>query len=165
MRSSLLAPAQTRNVEMHAHDAEPRIADAHRRGDRAARFECWQMERVTLLDHDALAHEQRIAVPTDRIGAAVQQVDGNIVAMIFEHVRRDRTRARAEAAVGLLQSDDVGIEFAKNRQHSPRIAATVEADALAHIVAGDLNHRRGRAAFIAVKTNGGGSGLQPSSVS
>ena len=100
------------------------VAATAPRGSSVGRWSAWLSSTTT-----PLAHEQRIAVPTDRIGAAVQQVDGNIVAMIFEHVRRDRTRARAEAAVGLLQGDDVGIEFAKNRQHSPRIAAAVEADA------------------------------------
>src|SRR3546814_2574071 len=40
-----LAAAEPRNVEVHADDAEPRIADAHRRRDRAARFQRRQVKR------------------------------------------------------------------------------------------------------------------------
>src|SRR3546814_4694970 len=70
----LLAAAEPRNVEVHADDAEPRIADAHRRRDRAARFQRRQVKRMAFLDFRPLAHEQRIAVPADRIGASAEQI-------------------------------------------------------------------------------------------
>src|SRR3546814_14426319 len=76
-----LAAAEPRNVEVHADDAEPRIADAHRRRDRAARFQRRQVKRMAFLDFRPLAHEQRISVPADRIGASAEQIDGDIIAM------------------------------------------------------------------------------------
>src|SRR3546814_9578032 len=54
--------------------------------------------------------------------------------MLVEHMRRDRARAGTETAVGLLQRDDIGVEFAEHRQHAAGVAAAVEPDALAHIV-------------------------------
>src|SRR3546814_11785241 len=60
--------------------------------------------------------------------------------MLREHLRRDRAGAGAEAAVGLLQRDDVGVELAENSEPPRRIAAAVEPDALAHIIGGDLYH-------------------------
>src|SRR3546814_5030028 len=97
---------------------------------------------MAFLDFRPLAHEQRIAVPADRIGASAEQIDGDIIAMLVEHMRRDRARAGTETAVGLLQRDDIGVEFAEHRQHAAGVAAAVEPDALAHIVTGDLDHGR-----------------------
>src|SRR3546814_1546186 len=62
--------------------------------------------------------------------------------MLVEHMRRDRARAGTETAVGLLQRDDIGVEFAEHRQHAAGVAAAVEPDALANIVTGDLDHGR-----------------------
>src|SRR3546814_17891402 len=68
---------------------------------------------MAFLDLRVLADEQGIAVPADRIGAAFEQVDRDIVAMLREHERRDRARAGAAAAVGLLPRADIGVEFAE----------------------------------------------------
>src|SRR3546814_14271435 len=76
--------------------------------------------------------------------------------MLREHLRRDRAGAGAEAAVGLLQRDDVGVELAENSEHPRRIAAAVEPDALAHIIGGDLYHG-GRMIILfrpAIRTSG-----------
>ena len=135
----LLPPPQPRNVEMHADHAQSCVADADRRRDRAARFERRQMQRMALLDFGALANEQRIAVPADAVRAIVE-ADRDIVAMLVEHVRRDRAGAGTETPVGFLQGDDVGVEFAEHRQNPPGVAAPVEPDALAHIVTGDFDH-------------------------
>jgi len=94
---------------------------------------------VALLDFDALADEQRVAVPADAVRPA-GQFDGFIVAVFSEHVRRDRARARAEPAIGFLQRDDIGVEFAEHRQHAAGVAAAIEPYAFAHIVGGDLDH-------------------------
>src|SRR3546814_19398777 len=85
---------------------------------------------MAFLDFRPLAHEQRIAVPADRIGASAEQIDGDIIAMLVEHMRRDRARAGTETAVGLLQRADLGVEFAEPRQHAAGVAAAVEPDAL-----------------------------------
>src|SRR3546814_16487483 len=95
---------------------------------------------MALLDFRSFAHEQRIAVPADRVRAAAEQVDGDIVAMLLEHVRRDRACARAATAVGLLQRDDVGVEFYAHRQHPDGLAAAVKPDAPANILTWDLDH-------------------------
>src|SRR3546814_18983846 len=95
---------------------------------------------MAFLDLGALADQQRIAVPADRVRAATPQVDRDIVAMLREHLRRDRAGAGAEAAVGLLQRDDVGVELAENSEHPRRLAAAVEPDALAATLGGDLSY-------------------------
>src|SRR3546814_11622982 len=81
-RARLLAAAQSRNVEVHADDAQPGAADAHRRRDCAARFERRQVQHMAFLDLRVLADEQGSAVPADRIGAAFAQVDRDTHAML-----------------------------------------------------------------------------------
>src|SRR3546814_276058 len=85
--------------------------------------------------------------------------DLDIVAMLREHARRDRARAGAEAAVGLLQRDDIGVEFAEHREHPSRDAAPVEPDALAHVVGGDLDHGEERAVLRLFQYKGRAGGI------
>src|SRR3546814_6787319 len=85
--------------------------------------------------------------------------DLDIVAMLREHARRDRARAGAEAAVGLLQRDDIGVEFAEHREHPSRVAAPVEPDALAHVVGGDLDHGEERAVLRLFQYKGRAGGI------
>src|SRR3546814_15103983 len=105
-----------------------------RRRDRAARFQRRQVKRMAFLDFRPLAHEQRIAVPADRIGASAEQIDGDIIALLVEHMRRDSARAGTQTPVGLWQRDDIGREFAETLQHSTGGAARVETNYLSPTV-------------------------------
>src|SRR3546814_17510950 len=104
--SSDVCSSDLRNVEVHADDAEPRIADAHRRRDRAARFQRRQVKRMAFLDFRPLAHAQRIAVPAASLGASAAQTDGGLIPTLLTPKRRGRERPGHETAVGLLQPTD-----------------------------------------------------------
>ena len=117
-RARLMAAAQPRNVEMHPDDAQSGVTNADCRRDRAARFERRQVERMAFLDLGALANEQRIAVPADAVRAIIER-DRNIIAVLVQHMRRDRAGAGAETAVGFLQRDDVGVRAASTASTRP----------------------------------------------
>src|SRR3546814_14102566 len=111
---------------------------------------------MAFLDLRVLADEQGIAVPADRIGAAFEQVDRDIVAMLREHARRERARAGAEAAVGRLQRDDTGGELAEQREDPSRVAAPGKPGAIANVVGGALDQGEKRAE----ERRGGRMGVQ-----
>ena len=60
--------------------------------------------------------------------------------MLLDHVERQRAFARAEAAVGLLQRDDVGVELVEHFDGPFRPPSPVGADRFAHIVTGYTDH-------------------------
>ena len=60
-----------------------------------------------------------------------------VEAMTVDQLVRNRSTATANTLVGLLQCDDVGVDFLQHAQHAARVAAPVEADRPAHVVAGD----------------------------
>src|SRR6185369_8330160 len=94
------------------------------------------MQRATVEDFDMLLHQQRIAMPANAVrtyGHRNMFVD----AMAVDQREGQRTHALAETAIRLLQGDDVGIEFSQNVKNALRLAASVDADSLANIIAGD----------------------------
>ena len=60
--------------------------------------------------------------------------------MLLEKMERDDVLLCAEAAIGLLKRDYIGIDLAQYLEDSRRIAAAVEADPLVDIITGDLDH-------------------------
>src|SRR5947199_395135 len=56
-------------------------------------------------------------------------------AMRVDQLVRHRRAAPAEALVGFLQRNDVGVDLMKHVENALRIAAPVEPDRLAHIIA------------------------------
>ena len=139
-RVRLPPPPQSGQVEMHADDAHPCAADPDLGEDGAARLQRGEVEEMALEHLDALLHQQGVAVPADAAGAGVER-HRPIVAMLLDHVQRHRAGARSEAAVGLLQRDDVGIELVQHVDRPLRPPLAVGADCLAHIVAGHADHR------------------------
>jgi hypothetical protein len=61
-------------------------------------------------------------------------------AVLGEEMAGEHRLARAEAAIGLLQRDDIGIDLAQHLERAFGPAPPIGADRLAHIVAGDLDH-------------------------
>jgi hypothetical protein len=53
---------------------------------------------------------------------------------------RERGFAAAEAAIDLLQGDYIGIDLADDVEDARGLALPVEADALADVVGGNLEH-------------------------
>ena len=115
------------------------------------------------IDHaDVPLHEERIAVPAHVARVDLEQcvdllaawhpiqhapvlqaeIDRPVEPVIVDQFVRDCSAAPAKALVRFLQSDDVGIDLMQHVEHTLRIAATVGADSLAHIVAGDGDRRR-----------------------
>ena len=108
---------------------------------------------------DVLLHQDRIAVPPEIAGVKLEQAVA-VLADLVEHpfvsdaemnrlvgavaidqLMRHRRPASADAFVGFLQGDDVGVDFLQDIKHALRIAPPVEADGFAHIVAGQGNRR------------------------
>ena len=137
----LLAAPQPRQVEMHPDHAQLLAVEADVGHHRAARLERGEMEQLLVEHVDILPHQQGVAVPAD---ASVAGVEGDrlIVAMLLDHVQRDRARPGPEPPVGLLQGDHVGVELAKNLERPLRPPPPIGADRLSHIVAGDADHER-----------------------
>ena len=65
---------------------------------------------------------------------------------VDELVRNCRA-ATANAFVGLLKGDDIGVDFLKHSKHTMRIAPPVEADRLVHIIAGKRDRGTNAHAF------------------
>ncbi len=138
-----LAPApQAGQIEMHA---DRRAAPVRRTPDighhRAARLECRQMDRLAIEDLRILAHQQRIAVPAHRSRPRAEGIAFQSLCSARRWPGEHRL-ARAEAPIGLLQRDDVGIDLAQYLQRALRPAPPISADRLTHVVAGDLDHVR-----------------------
>ena len=62
-------------------------------------------------------------------------MDRLVEAVAVDQLVRDGRAAAAEALVGLLQRDDVGVDLLKHVEHSMRVAPAVEPDRLVHVVA------------------------------
>ena len=58
-----------------------------------------------------------------------------VEAVAVDQLVRHGRAAAADALVGLLQRDDVGVDLLKHAQHAMRIAPAVEPDRLVHVVA------------------------------
>ncbi len=135
----LLPPPQAGQVEMHSDHPKHLAVEADVRHHRAARLQRGEVEQLLAQHLDILPDQKRVAVPAD---ASVAGVEGDrlVVAMLVDHVQRDRARPGPEAPVRLLQRDDVGVELAKHLERPLRAPPAVGADRLPHIVAGDADH-------------------------
>ena len=69
-------------------------------------------------------------------------IDRLIVALALDEVGRQGAHPGAEAAVGLLERDYVGVELVQHRERALRASAAIGADRLAHIVTGDEDGAR-----------------------
>lgn len=131
-----LFPApQPGQVEMHAEQAQFSVAKVHMGDDRTARLQIGQVDDVAHHDLRRFAHQNGVAVPANAVRLHIER-RGFIIAMMIEQHRRNGGNARAKTAVGLLQSDDIGVEFGQYRDYPFRIAAAVRAYGFADIVAG-----------------------------
>src|SRR5262245_39303213 len=90
---------------------------------------------------DMLPDQQGIAVPAEAAGAGVE-LDRLVIAMLGDQARGEGALPAAEAAVRLLQRDDIRIELVQHLQRALGPAAAIGADRLAHIVGGDADHAR-----------------------
>ena len=134
----LAAAPQPRQIEMHADDAQFLPADADLGHHRAARLQRRQFENAAIEQLGRLADEQGIAVPAEPAGADVER--HRLPWAMLDQIVRDRTVLEAEAAIRLLQRDDVGVDLAQYVDDAIGAAAAVRADTLVDIVAGDENH-------------------------
>lgn len=139
--AGLVAAAQAGDIQVHADNAQACAAEVERCGNRAARFEGGDAQHVAFLDLNALAHQQGVAVPADA-ERAVAERDGGVIRFTRDHFGGDGAGARAEAAVGFLKGDNIGANFLQHSQHPRWVAAAIEADAFAHIIAGDFYRRK-----------------------
>ncbi len=130
-RAQLAVPVAPHQPEVDADDADPAVD--HRRNG-AARLKAGQDDALGIAHHDALAHQDRVAVPADR-DIVHRKRDRHIVGVVGDHLARQRGRAGAKPLVGLLQDDHVGADMVDHVENTRRIAATVEANGLADIVA------------------------------
>ena len=118
---------------------------------------------ATSITLDMLLHQQGIAVPAEVAGVDLEQPLGMLAAgqafqrapvadpeghrlvqaMLVDQLVRHRRPAPADALVGLLQRDDVGVDFLEDVQHPVGPPPPVGPDRLAHIIAGDGDGRGG----------------------
>src|SRR3546814_15955671 len=82
------------------------------RHHRAARFERGEVNRLAIEDIGFLAHEDRVAVPSHRRRPRSER-HRLPRAVVGEQVRGEHLAASAEAAIRLLQADDIGIDLAQ----------------------------------------------------
>ncbi len=115
---------------------EAQALDLHRYG--AARLQPGQRDPARLGMREALADENRVAVPADRHlgGGEAHQLE---IALGGDEIGRQGGGAVAEAQIRLLQRHDVCPEAADHLEHAPGVAAAIGAAALAKVVAGDPN--------------------------
>ena len=140
-RLHLPLPPQARQVEVHADHAQRPVVDQQFGDHRAARLERRQLQRRAVDHADVLLHQDRIAVPADVARVDLEQPVGVLAAGSLSSTRlwrtprspactcRGRRSARAEppsppaeALVGLLQRDDVGIDLLQHLEHALRVA-------------------------------------------
>ena len=137
-RMRLPPPPQSAQVEVHPDHPQADAVDGERATGGAAGFERGEVERLALADVGVLADQDRIAVPA--AGSGAQRERHHLpVAMFVEQMRGQHRGAHAEAAVGLLQRDHVGIDLTQYLEHAFGRAAAIGADPLAHVVAGDFD--------------------------
>ena len=116
------------------------VADQQLGHDRAARLERRQVERGAVEHADVRLHQHGIAVPADVAGVDLEQplgvlaagpssstrlwrtpkVHRPVEAVAVDQLVRHRRAAPAEALVGLLQRDDVGVDFLQHVEHALR---------------------------------------------
>ena len=132
----LVPPTQAGQVQMHADRADTPPRDGEIGPDRSARLEHRERNRRGLDQLDPLAHEQSIAVPAQTVRLHRQR-DGPVVRRRVNGVERKHGHAAPEAAVHLLQRDDVGIDLAQDAQDALVIAPPVEPYGLVNVVAGE----------------------------
>ena len=128
-RAHLPPPPKPGQVEVHADDPQRPVADQQLGHHRAARLERRQVERGAAEHADVPLHQDRVAVPADVARVDLEQPVG-VLARFLEHalvadsemhrlvqavavdqlVRNGRS-APADALVGLLQRDDVGVDL------------------------------------------------------
>ncbi len=73
----------------------------------------------------------------ERALVADAEMDRLVHAVAVDQLMRHRRAAPAEALVGFLQRNHVGIDLVEHVEDSMRVAAPVEPDRLAHVVARD----------------------------
>ena len=106
-----LAP-QADEAEVHADDPDDEAVDLDVGHHGAARLELRQVNLLVQQDLSALAHEDRVAVPAEAGGAGAE-ADRDIVGRLGDVFDRERRGAAAEAAVNLLQRNDICVDFAR----------------------------------------------------
>ncbi len=62
------------------------------------------------------------------------------ITVVVEQMKRYHPFAVAEATIGLLQRDHIGVDLSQYVQNAIGTASPIRADAFSDIVAGDLNH-------------------------
>ncbi len=129
-----------REIKVHPHDAQHLAADADIGHHRAARLERGQMDRLAIEHLGILAYQQRIAVPSHARGAAAER-DRLPRALLGEQMAGEHRAAPPEAAIGFLERDHVGVDLAQHLKGALGPPLPIGADRLAHVVAGDLDHR------------------------
>ena len=126
---------------MHADDADDHAVDPEVRQHRPARFQRGKVEVLLANDLDILPHQHGVAVKADTFGPGVE-IDRLIVAVLLDHVRRQRRNPSAEPAVGLLQRDHIRVDLVQHLERPFGPPPAIGADRFAHIVAGHQDHRR-----------------------
>jgi hypothetical protein len=124
-------PPQAGQIQVHADDAQWPIADQQLRHHRAARFQHGQLKDGDVHHLDMFLHQQGIAVPAKIAGidleqplrmlaagqtfqrTAVPDAKRNrlVQAMIVDQIMLHRCAAPADALVGFLQGNHVGVDF------------------------------------------------------
>ena len=109
----------------------------------AARLEPRQVDLVHVT-HRPLLEQHDIAVPAMRLGA--MPATGTGIRPVSRSSRREieHAGALAEAGVGLLQADDVGVDLVDHSADPLRIEAAVGADTFVDIIRGDQRAVRTR---------------------
>src|SRR3546814_1046326 len=124
-RRGLAAAPQPRKSEVHPDQADGLTVEADIRHHRAARFERGEVNRLAIEDIGFLAHEDRVAVPSHRRRPRSER-HRLPRAVVGEQVRGEHLAASAEAAIRLLQADDIGIDLAQYVERAIGAAARSE---------------------------------------
>ncbi len=128
-----------REAQMHADDAEELAATTIEISDGgAARFEMGKDHRKRS-GHRRWTCATRMTLPWwPRLCGRSAKADGAVVGFAFSiGLGVERGDARAEAAIDLLQRNDIGADFGQHLEHARGAAAPVEADGLADVVGRD----------------------------
>ena len=135
-----LPPApEAGQVKVHAEHRELLAGNLEPPHDRAARLEAGNVHDIMGQHACRLADQQGIAVPAHRVGLHVER-DRLIIAVHFEQFLGNSSGSCTEAAIRLLQRDDIGIDFVQNIDDPARVAPSIRTYALVNIVACDLQH-------------------------
>ena len=119
-------------------DADHRVVQPNIGHHRPARLERGQEDRLPVDDLGLAARKDGVAVPPHRRFPTAER--HGLPRRLVEQIVPDHLRARAEAAIGLLQTDDIGVDLAQHVEDALGPAPPIGADPLAHIVARDLDH-------------------------